>query len=100
MQLFETKISDLSILNRVLRPDKPMFSLAAAQEILALDFDQADKDRMRQLLAKAREGMLTEAEQAESDSYERVGHLLNILQSKARRSLKDRDGNERNFKAD
>jgi hypothetical protein len=25
-----------------------------------------------------------------SDSYERVGHLLNILQSKARRSLRGR----------
>ena len=57
---------------------------------LALDFTPADKDRMRGLSAKAREGTLSPAEQAEINSYERVGHLLNILQSKARRSLQPR----------
>jgi hypothetical protein len=36
--------------------------------------------------AKARKGTLTEDEQVEIDNYERVGHLLNLLQSKARRS--------------
>ena len=31
-------------------------------------------------------------EQAAMNNYERIGHLINILQSKARRSLKGRDG--------
>ncbi len=48
--------SEVSILNRILRPNAPTFSPAAAQDILALDFDQADKERMRQLSAKARAG--------------------------------------------
>jgi hypothetical protein len=81
-------VSEVSILNRILRPNLPTFSPEAAQDILGLDFDQADKDRMRQLSAKARAGTLTGEEDAEAAKYEMVGHLLNILQSKARRSLK------------
>jgi hypothetical protein len=42
---------------------------------------------MRELSAKARDGTLTPAERDEVNNYERVGHLVNILQSKARRSL-------------
>src|SRR5580704_8976005 len=80
--------SEVSILNRILRPNLPTFSPEAAKDILALDFDQTDKDRMRQLSAKARAGTLTAAEDAEAGRYELVGHLLNIMQSKARRSLK------------
>ncbi|MGO9810141.1 MAG: hypothetical protein ACLP53_05040 [Isosphaeraceae bacterium] len=82
--------SEVSILNRILRPDAPTFSPEAAQDILTLDFDQADKDRMRQLSAKARAGTLTAEEDIEAGKYELVGHLLNIMQSKARRSLKNR----------
>ena len=45
---------------------------------------------MRQLSAKARAGTLTAEEDVEAGKYELVGHLLNIMQSKARRSLKNR----------
>ena len=82
--------SEVSILNRILRPNTPTFSPEAAQDILALDFDQVDKDRMRELSAKARAGTLTPVEDAEAGKYELVGHLLNIMQSKARRSIKTR----------
>ena len=88
MQLSQDNTSDVAILNRVLEPGKPTFSPQAARDILALDFGPADKERMRQLSAKARAGNLTPHEQIEIDNYERVGHLLNIMQSKARRSLK------------
>ena len=79
--------SDVSILNRLLRPDAPTFSPEGAMDILSIDFDQADKDRMRELSAKARAGTLTAKENAEADRYEMLGHLLNVMQSKARRSL-------------
>jgi len=46
--------SEVSILNRILRPNAPTFSPEAAQDILALDFDQADKERMRQLSARGK----------------------------------------------
>jgi hypothetical protein len=89
--------SEVSILNRILRPNSPTFSPAAAKDILTLVFDQADKDRMRLLSAKARAGTLTAKEDAEAGKYELVGHLLNIMQSKARRSLKSRrDENGKN----
>jgi hypothetical protein len=80
--------SEAAILSRVLEADKPVFSAAVARAILALDFNQTDKERMRQLSAKAREGALTPDEQVEINNYERVGHFLNLIQSKARCSLK------------
>jgi hypothetical protein len=88
MELSEVNTSEVAILSRVLEPEKPTLPAEAASALLALDFNQADKDRMRQLSAKAREGTLTPEEQAAINNYERVGHLLNIMQSKARRSLK------------
>ena len=45
---------------------------------------------MNALAAKARQGALTPDEDDELTSYIRVGHLLGILQSKARQSLKRR----------
>jgi hypothetical protein len=84
--------SEVAIFSRVLEPDQATLSAAAARAILALGFSQADQDRMRQLSAKAREGTLTPAEQAEINNYERVGHILSLMKSKARRSLKGRGG--------
>jgi hypothetical protein len=42
---------------------------------------------MNELAERATMGTFTPEEQAELDSYERVGHLLSFLKSKARRSL-------------
>jgi hypothetical protein len=92
MQLSPVNTSEVAILSRVLEPEKTTLSPETARDLLALDFTPADKDRMRELSAKARAGTLTPAEQAAINNYERVGHLLNVLQSKARRSLKGRRG--------
>src|SRR5712691_11560257 len=88
MQTLDIDTSDAAILARVLEPREPAFSPAVARAILALDFSKTDLDRMHELSVKAREGTLTAEEHAAMDNYERVGHLLNIMQSKARRSLK------------
>ena len=90
MQGTSLNTNDLTILSRVLEPNTGNLNPEAARALLALDFSQADKDRMRQLSAKAREGTLSPDEQAEADSYERVGHFLGMVRSKARRSLKSR----------
>jgi hypothetical protein len=42
---------------------------------------------MAQLSAKARVGKLSQEEQAELDTFERMGTLLDILHSKARLAL-------------
>ena len=99
MQLSDANTSEVAILSRVVEAGKPTLSREAAQALLALDFSPADKERMRELSAKARAGTLTPAEQAMTDNYERVGHLLNILQSRARRSLKGRQDTDGKRKA-
>jgi hypothetical protein len=90
MQLSPSATSEAAILTRVIEPDKPTFSPESARDILALDFSPDDKERMHQLSVKAQDGTLTADEEDAITNYERVGHLLNILQSKARRSLKSR----------
>jgi hypothetical protein len=73
---------------RLAGPDEPALPAAAAKAILRLGFSPADKDRMHTLAAKARSGMLSAGEQSEVEAYSRVGSLLGILKSKARRALK------------
>jgi hypothetical protein len=62
-------------------------SPTAARALLKVRFSTRDRERMRELSAKARAGSLTSQEQQEADIYERLGCLLDILHSKARRIL-------------
>jgi hypothetical protein len=80
--------SDVAILSRLIESEVESLSPEVARYILSLEFCQIDHDRMQVLAAKAREGTLTAAEQDEVESYERVGHLVALLKSKARKSLK------------
>jgi hypothetical protein len=65
-------------------------SLAAARALLQLQFSERDHARMAELSAKARSGGLSAQEQAELDTFERLGCLLDIVHSKARRALKNK----------
>jgi hypothetical protein len=87
MHVAHAGTSEVAIFARVLESDQATLDAAAARAILDLDFNQADQVRMRQLLAKARSGTLTAEEETESTNYERVGHMLSLMKSKARRSL-------------
>lgn len=93
MQTTLTGTSEVAIFSRVLEPERATLSASAARAILALGFSPADRDRMRVLSAKAQEGTLSSAEQDEINNYERVGHILSLMKSKARRSLKARSSN-------
>ncbi len=79
--------NEADILSRVIAPNKQDFPPAMADLILGFNFPQDDIDRMDELARKAREGTLTDEEEAEINAYERVGHFLSLLQSKARTSL-------------
>lgn len=79
--------SETAILDRLILPDHADLPVDAARYLLALDFDQTDRERMSALAAKAQEGALSPDEATEIDSYRRVGHLVALLQSKARGSL-------------
>ena len=65
-------------------------SATAARALLKFRFPAKDYERMHQLSAKARAGTLTPEEEQETEAYERLGCLLDILHSKARQALKKR----------
>lgn len=81
--------TEAAILARLVDPETPDLSAEAARSILNIKFSQQDVDRMHLLLDKANAGTITPDEQEEANIYERVGHMLALLQSKARKSLKD-----------
>ena len=62
-------------------------SPAAAHALLKFRFSEHDHARMEQLSTKARAGTLTPSEQDELDTFERLGCVLDILHSRARRAL-------------
>ena len=88
-----TTINEAEILSRVIAPEEPTLPPDTAKIILTFDFGKEDRDRMNLLAEKAREGTLTAEEQAEVDCYERVGHFLSLLRSKARLSLNQASAN-------
>ena len=60
----------------------------AARALLKLRFSERDHALLDELSAKARAGSLTPDEQTQLGTFERLGCLLDILHSKARRALK------------
>jgi hypothetical protein len=88
MQPTSTASNDAAIVGRLIKPDHGDLSPEVAREILSLQFDNDDQERLRKLSRKAQEGTLTPKEQSQIESYRRVGYMLGVLWSKARLSLK------------
>jgi len=65
-------------------------SPTAARTLLKVGFDERDTQRISELAAKARAGQLDADEEREADAYERLGCLLDVIHSQARRVLKRR----------
>lgn len=80
--------SEAAIWTRLIQPEREDLSPDAARSLLRIEFTEQDKTRMHELALKAQDGTLTGTEQAEIDNYCRVGRLLDLMHSKARRSLK------------
>ena len=80
--------SEAAILGRLIGPDDGGLSPAAADALLAIRFDRHDLDRMHELAVRNQQDKLTAQEKAEMENYRRVSFLLDLLHSKARRSLK------------
>jgi hypothetical protein len=71
-------------------------TVPVARHILKLTFREADQARIHELAQRNQNGELTRQELDELDDYIKVGDLLAILQSKARKFLKQttaRNGN-------
>jgi hypothetical protein len=76
------------IWTRLIQPGNGTFPKAAAHQILAFSFTDAEKDRMHELAQRNGKGKLSASEKEELASYIRVANVLALLHAKARRSLK------------
>jgi hypothetical protein len=88
---FDSVNSEVAILSRLIEPDRSALTPEAARFLLELRFQDADLRRMNELAEKAQDGILSPVEEKEIENYRHVGHLLALLRSKARASLKKRD---------
>lgn len=79
MQPIPLSPNDAALVGRLIKPDHGDFSPETAREILSLQFDSDDQERMQRLSLKVQAGALTLDEQAEIESYRRVGYLLGVL---------------------
>ncbi len=80
---------EVELLRRVVDPQRAGWSRETAQAILALSFPQADQQRATELAEKAGSDELTPEERREMEDYRHVGRLLELMQSRARLSLKN-----------
>ncbi len=80
--------SELAIFARMIRVDDSDLSRELARYILTLGFDDEDKKKMTDLAERNQEGLLSGAEKAELENFVKAGHLLALLHSKARMTLK------------
>lgn len=84
----EARNSAAAIFARLWEGATGTLSIPVARHVLKLEFGADDKARIQLLLARNREGSITDAERDELDNFVRIGDLMAILQSKARRLLK------------
>ncbi len=80
--------TEAEIWNRTIQPEEGGLSPAAAQALLELELAPTDIALVNKLSAKARDGVLTNAEQRQLDNYLNVGRALELLKAKARLSLR------------
>ena len=79
--------SEAAILNRVIQPESGDWPRAAAEAILGIGFNETDREQMTALLEKAQAGDLTNEESEALEHYRHIGKLLELMKSRARRSL-------------
>ncbi len=85
-----TRTSELAIFGRLLRIDEGDLGQELARYVLTLGFGEGDQARMQDLAARNQDGALSPAEKKELQNYVKASHLLALLHSKARKSLKKR----------
>src|ERR1700722_13931420 len=83
-----SEITEAEILEKVVVADQPGLSPDVARLILDLHFNSDADERIRSLLKEKNAGKITETESAELDKYLRVGQFIDLLQAKARLSLR------------
>ena len=80
--------SELDILADAISPDLGDMSAEVARSILSWKFSDRAISQMRSLLDRNNKGELTPSEHEELEQYRRIGMLIDLVQAKARISLK------------
>ena len=80
--------TEAAILARIIEADQGEITPDVPRYLLSMQLPDADRDRVDVLSAKAQSGSLTDAEEAELDSYLHIGSLLGVMQARARRLLR------------
>lgn len=89
---------DAEILSRVLGLDRGECPPVIAKWILSWGLPAADEERMSALAERVRHGNATPVNLLEYEAYLRVGHVLKLMKSRARTSLKSADAAENEFR--
>jgi hypothetical protein len=74
-------------IDRLLDPVVKCLTPDGAERLLELELDATVRQRLDELVAKANEGTLSDAEQTEYDSYVNVIDVIGMLQAKAGAAL-------------
>ena len=88
-------ITESDILADVLAADEGDLSLEAARSILRWKFSSGSVKRINQLARRNQRGAITAAEREILERYLRVASLVNLLQAKARLSLRTPKNSDR-----
>jgi hypothetical protein len=88
----ESNTTEAAILDRLISPASGSWSPAAAEAILSLRFGEDDQVRMTDLLELAKNGVISASDADELEHYRHVGKLLELMKSRARRSLQGEKG--------
>jgi len=84
------KTTEAGIFGRILTNCKEVMTHELSRYVLTLGFSDAEQARMQDLATRNQENNLSADERQELMNYVRAGHLLALLHSKARKSLKKR----------
>ena len=84
-----TPNTEAAILARMIQSGNKELTPAAARYLLSLTLPSTDEERVNELSAKARSGLLSENERHELESYLHIGMLLGVMQSQARQLLNE-----------
>lgn len=83
-------LTEMDIFSDVISSHEGDMPVSAAESILRWKFSRQAISRMNKLARKNRSSQLSETEKQELDNFMRVGTFIDLIQAKARLSLKKR----------
>jgi hypothetical protein len=79
--------TETAILSRIVDASRGDLVPELARAVLLMEFSSADREEMHRLAQVNQAGRLSSGEEAALDAYRRVGYFLDLMKSKARKSL-------------